>query len=130
MNQSLLFLRVAAGVLLGDARVEALLLFGREQGADARARGLADGVEARARLGAQRAVLAVRLVEYLAHLGRLPLVEFEVAPHPLEDALGAAAAGAPALPRRAGAQAVGAVEERPRRAAEREDDRHRQPELE
>src|SRR5215207_1201839 len=88
----LLLLRLAAGVLLGGAGVEALLLSGVEQGADAGARRLADGVEARARLGAQGAVLVARLVEYLAHLGRLPLVEAQLAPHLLEHLLGVALA--------------------------------------
>src|SRR5919199_5503780 len=96
-----------ARVALGHLGVEALLLLRREQGADALAPLLADGVVARAALGAQGAKLVARLVEHGLDLAGLLVRQAEVGAHPLEDVLPAVAALARVVAP-GGAQAVSA----------------------
>src|SRR5947209_19727196 len=78
-----MFAVVVACVMLCDFSVEALLLFGREQGAYSLAPLQADGVVARAALGAERAVLVGRLGEDGLAVAGLLVRQGEVAAHSL-----------------------------------------------
>src|SRR5437660_11094427 len=120
---------VVACVMLCDFSVEALLLFGREQGAYALAPLLADGIVARAALGAERAVLVARLVEDGLDLAGLLVRQAEVAAHPLEDVLLLASRPSALAPAAVGPQAVGAVGGHAGQAAEDEDAQHHEPDF-
>src|SRR5215210_997540 len=120
--------RVAFGVALGDFGVESLLLLGREQGAYARARVLPEPVIARSHFTTQRAIFVTCLIQYGAYLGRLLLVQAEVALHVFKHDLFVAPAALLFLTLRvARPQAIYAVKRCPGQAAQRKHTDDHQP---